>query len=224
MAVARATRPATGVSASAPTPTDWESLDRRGVVELALPGAIIGLLGAIIAGGLAAVGGLSLGLSILSIIGLGLPLAAVGVCYEVLLAKGRVPLGPLAPMALVWVVGFPVARVLHALLLSAFDSADAVVPNGWLDFIVYNILLSIPFAIGFWWLHENFAPRWWMHVEGHNPVAARYVSLLVRSAENKRQQNPDQPLKGLAGMQERRLAKRSARREQQQRPARRRGR
>jgi len=190
------------------TPSDWESLDRRQVVELALPGVVIGVLGATIAGGLAAAGGLSPLLSILSIIGLGVPLAAVGVLYEVLLAKGKVPLGPLAPMAAVWLVGFPVARVLHALVVAPFDTSDIVVPNGWLDFVVYNILLSVPFSIGFWWLHENFAPRWWMEIEDHNPVAARYMSVLVRSAEQNRAKNPDAPLKGLAGMQERRLRKR----------------
>jgi hypothetical protein len=220
MTVSRASHATAGAPAPASTPSDWEGLDLRQKVDLALPGAVIGLLGAIIAGGLAASGGLSPWLAILSILGLGVPLAAVGVTYEVLLAKGKAPLGPLAPMALVWAVGFPLSRVLHALLLSAFDSSDVVVPNGWVDFIVYNILLSVPFSIGFWWLHENFAPRWWIHLEGRNPVAARYVGLLVHSAERRRQEKPDEPLKGLAGMQERRLARRRARAEaHQERPA-----
>ena len=224
MAMTRASRPVTGVSLSAPTPAmAWESLDRRQVVELTMPGAVIGVLGALIAGGLAAAGGLSPGLAVVSIIGLGLPLAAVGAYYEILLAKGKVPLGPMAPMAIVWVVGFPAARVIHALLLSAFDRSDVVVPHGWLDFVVYNVLLSVPFAIGFWWLHENFAPRWWMHLEERNPVAAYFMSVLVRSSERRREASGDGRLKGLAGMQERRLARRRGGRKQEQ-PSRRRGR
>jgi hypothetical protein len=197
--------------AEASAPTDWDRLDRRQRIDLSLPGAVIGLLGGTIAGGLAAAGGLSPALAIVSVLALGLPLAAVGAFYDALLAQDRVPLGPLAPMAIVWLVGFPVCRILHAVVLSFFDSSDLIVPNGWVDFVVYNILLSIPFAIGFWWLHENFAPRWWMHIEDRNPVAARFMSVLVNSAEKRRQQSPGGRTTGLAGMQERRLRKRNRR-------------
>jgi len=201
------------VPAQASASSEWEGLDRRQVVELVLPGAAIGLLGGTIAGGLAAAGGLSPALAIFSIITLGLPLAAVGAYYDVLLAKGRVPLGPLTPMALVWLVGFPVCRIFHAVALALFDSSDVVVPNGWLDFVVYNILLSIPFSIGFWWLHENFAPRWWMRLEDHNPVAYRFMASLINSVERRQGGSPDARLKGLAGMQERRLRRREERRQ-----------
>jgi hypothetical protein len=208
MAGARAERTVRAVPASASARMEWEALDRRQVVELSLPGAVIGLLGGVIAGGLAAAGGLSPALAIFSVITLGLPLAAVGAFYDVLLAKGKVPLGPMAPMAAVWVVGFPLSRIFHAVLISFMDSAETIVPNGWLDFVVYNILLSVPFAIGFWWLHENFAPRWWMHLEDRNPVAARFMASLVSSVEKRRRKSPDGRLKGLAGMQERRLRRR----------------
>ena len=212
MSVARAER-VTAVSAQAAATSEWEQLDRRQAAELALPGAVIGLLGGTIAGGLAALGGLSPALAVFSIITLGLPLAAVGAYYDVLLGKGRVPLGPLAPMAVVWVVGFPVCRIFHAVALALFDSSDVVVPNGWVDFIVYNILLSVPYSIGFWWLHENFAPRWWIHLEGHNPVARRFIASLINSVEERQAAAPDGRVKGLAGMQERRLRRREERRQ-----------
>jgi hypothetical protein len=199
--------------ASASSESEWEGLDRRQVAELSLPGAAIGLLGGMIAGGLAALGGLSPALAVFSIITLGLPLAAVGAYYDILLAKGKVPLGPLAPMAVVWLVGFPVCRIFHAVALALFDSSDVVVPNGWVDFIVYNILLSIPFAIGFWWLHENFAPRWWMHIEDRNPAAHRFLASLINSVEQRQAAAPDGRVKGLAGMQERRLRRREERRQ-----------
>ena len=209
MSMTRAEHTPSAMPAQASATTDWDRLDRRQRIDLALPGAVIGLLGGTIAGGLAAVGGLSPALAVVSVLALGLPLAAVGAFYDSLLAKERFRLGPMAPRAVGWVVGFPVCRIVHALVLSFFDSSDLIVPNGWLDFVVYNILLSVPFAIGFWWLHENFAPRWWMHLEDRNPVAARFMAVLVNSAEKRRQQSPDGRTTGLAGMQERRLRKRN---------------
>ena len=78
MALTRAPDTVAATTAQTPTSTAWESLDRRQVVELALPGLIIGLLGAMIAGGLAAAGGLSPLLTVVSVLSLGLPLAAFG--------------------------------------------------------------------------------------------------------------------------------------------------
>ena len=212
MTMTRAEEMTTGVPAQAPAPAEWELLDRRQVAELSLPGAVVGLLGGLIAGGLAAAGGLSLALSLFSALALGLPLAAVGALYEILLARGRVPLGPLTPAAMVWVVGFPVVRVMHAALISLYAGESFAVPNGWVDFIVYNILLSVPFAIGFWWLHENFAPRWWMHIADRNPVAAQYMNVLVSSVRERQRHIPQGGLKGMPGMQERRLQRREERR------------
>ena len=40
---------------------------------------------------------------------------------------------------------------------------------------MYQVLAGRPFAIGFWWLHENFAPRWWFHIRKRNPVADHFV-------------------------------------------------
>jgi hypothetical protein len=78
MTMTRAEETMTGVPVQAPAPAEWELLDRRQVAELSLPGAVVGLLGGLIAGGLAAAGGLSPALSLFSALALGLPLAAVG--------------------------------------------------------------------------------------------------------------------------------------------------
>ena len=207
MAMTRAEEAISDVPGQASAPEEWELLDRRQMVELSLPGAAIGLLGGAIAGGLAASGGLSPWLSLFSGVTLGVPLAAVGALYEILLAKGRVPLGPLTPVAIVWAIGFPVVRIAHAALISLFAGEAVTVPHGWLDFIVYNVILGVPFAIGFWWLHENFAPRWWMYIADHNPVAAMYMKVLVSSVRER--QAPHGRTKGLAGMQERRLRRRN---------------
>ena len=209
MAITRAEDVMTGVPGQAPAPAEWEVLDRRHMVELSLPGAAIGLLGGGIAGGLAASGGLSPWLSVLSAVTLGVPLAVVGAIYEVLLARGRVPLGPLTPVVMVWAIGFPAVRITHAGLISVLAGEAVAVPHGWVDFIVYNVILSVPFAIGFWWLHENFAPRWWMYIADRNPMAAMYMKVLVSSVRERQRRSPDGRVKGMAGMQERRLRRRN---------------
>lgn len=185
MAPSRAERPT----------TPWASLGRRQVVELALPGVVIGLLGGTIAGGLSTAGGLALDVALFAGVTLGVPLALAGAGYEILLAKGRVPLGMLTPVALYWAVAFPVARMIEAALLALYAGSAVAVPYGWLDYVVYQVLVSVGFGIGYWWLHENFAPRWWFHIRGRNPVADHFVRVQLQYAgaaeeerERKRQQ------------------------------------
>jgi hypothetical protein len=158
-----------------PVSTPWGVLSWPQVRELALPGALIGLLGGLIAGGLAAVSDLSLAVVLVVGVGLAVPLALAGAVYEILLAKGKAPLGVLGPIALLWFVAFPPIRVAHAALTDLVAGQPVAVPYGWAAFIVYQVLVSVPFAIGFWWLHENFAPRWWFHLRDRNAVADFFV-------------------------------------------------
>jgi hypothetical protein len=176
MGVLRADSHAAHVAPPVSLPGLWAGLDRRQLTELTLPGATIGLLGGVIAGVLAAVGGLSPALTLVAALALALPLAIAGGGYELLLARGRVPLGPLAPVALYWAVAFPLARVIHAALVTVLSGERVAVPHGWLDFVVYNMLLSVGFSIGFWWLHQSFAPRWWFHLRDRNPVAGFFIN------------------------------------------------
>ncbi len=194
MADARAERPATAAGSREALIPIWAGLGRRQVAELAVPGAVIGLLGGLIAGGLAVVGGLSLGITVVAAVALALPLAIAGGGYDLLLAKGKIPLGPLTPAGIYWALAFPVARVIHAALVNLVAGDPVAVPHGWLDFVVYNMLLSVGFAIGFWWLHQNFAPRWWYHLRDRNPVAdhimrrqLQYLYLMQEHRDQKRQ-------------------------------------
>jgi hypothetical protein len=155
--------------------TPWGTLTGSQVRELALPGALIGPLGGLIAGAFAAIGGLPLPIVLVAAFGLGVPLALGGAAYELLLATGRFPLGTLAPGALLWVVVFPPSCVLAAALTDLAAGSSVAVPNGWPAFIVYQVLVAVPFAIGFWWLHENFVPRWWFHIRDRNPVADEFI-------------------------------------------------
>jgi hypothetical protein len=175
MATGRAEGPTTPPAAQLRVSTPWASLGRRQMLELTLPGVLIGLLGGAIAGGLAAGGGLALDVALFAGVALAVPLALAGAGYEVLLARGRIPLGMLTPVAMYWAVGFPVVRVIHAGLLDLYAGSAAAVPYGWLDFVVYQVVLSVAFGIGYWWLHENFAPRWWFHLRDRNPVADFFI-------------------------------------------------
>lgn len=171
----------------------WAALGRRQMAELALPGVVVGRLGGLIVGGLSAAGDLSLEVSLFAGVTFAVLLSVAGAGYELLVAAGRLPQSVLTPVALYWAVMFPLVRVLHAGMLSLYAGEEVAVPFGWLDFIVFQVLLSLGFAIGYWWLHENFAPRWWFHLRDRNPVAnffirhqLEYAAIAEREQERKR--------------------------------------
>jgi hypothetical protein len=166
----------------APASTPWASLERRQVVDLALPGVAIGLLAGAIAGGISLAGGLALHVAVISGLGLGLPLALAGAGYEILLAQGRVALSMLTPVALYFALAFPVGRVIEAALVDLAAGSAVAVPHGWLDYVVYQAIVSVGFGIGYWWLHENFAPRWWFRIRERNPVADHFVRVQLKYA------------------------------------------
>jgi hypothetical protein len=162
--------------------TPYGVLDRRQVAELSVPGAAIGLLGGVIAGGLLAISGLSLAITLLAGVLLAVPLAIAGAAYEILLAKGRLPMGTLSGAAMLWAVAWPVIRVVHGAVVDLIAGNGIATPNGILGFFVYQVIVSVPFAIGFWWLHENFAPRWWFHIRNRNPVANHFIRVQLQYA------------------------------------------
>ena len=179
--------------------TPYGVLDRRQVVELSAPGAAIGLLGGVIAGALLAISGLSPAITLIAAVLLAVPLAVAGGMYEILLAKGRLPMGTLTGAAMLWAVAWPVIRVVHGALVDLIAGNGIATPNGILGFFIYQMIVSVPFAIGFWWLHENFAPRWWFHIRNRNPVANHFIRVQLQYAGAAEEEK------------ERRLAKRASR-------------
>jgi hypothetical protein len=168
--------------AQEPAPTPWASLSRRQVVQLTLPGVAIGLLGGVILGVVVGGGGEPFHVALFAAVTLGVPLAVAGAGYEILMAQGRIPLGVLTPVALYWAVAFTVARVFQTALLDLYAGSDVAVPHGWLDFLAYQALVSVGFGIGYWWLHENFAPLWWFRIRDRNPVADHLVRVKLEFA------------------------------------------
>jgi hypothetical protein len=162
--------------------TPYGDLNRRQVRELSAPGAAIGLLSGVIAGGLLAISGLSLPITVIAAVLLAVPLALTGALYEILLAKRKIPLGTVAGAAMVWAVAWPVIRVVHGALVDLIAGNGLATPNGILGFFVYQVIVSVPFAIGFWWLHENFAPRWWFRIRDRNPVANHFIRVQLQYA------------------------------------------
>jgi hypothetical protein len=162
--------------------TPYGDLDRRQVAEMSAPGASIGLLGGVIAGGLLAITGLSLPITLVAGFLLAVPLAIAGAVYEILLVKGKIPMGTVAGAAMVWVVAWPVIRVVHGAVVDLIAGNGIATPNGILGFFIYQALVAVPFAIGFWWLHENFAPRWWFRIRDRNPVANHFIRVQLQYA------------------------------------------
>jgi hypothetical protein len=185
--------PATPAPAQEPASTQWASLDRRQVVELTLPGVAIGVLTGGILGVLVAGGGEPFDVALFAAVTLGVPLSVAGAGYEILIAKGRVPLGMLTPVALYWAVAFTVARVFQTALLDLYAGSEVAVPHGWLDFLAYQALVSVGFGIGYWWLHENFAPLWWFRIRDRNPVADDLVRVKLEFAGAVEAQRAERP-------------------------------
>jgi hypothetical protein len=160
--------------------TPWASLAPRQVVELTLPGVAIGVLSGAILGALVAGFGEPFHVALFAAVVLAVPLAAAGAGYEILIAQGRIPLGMLTPVALYWAVAFTVSRVVQTALLDLYAGSEVAVPHGWLDFLAYQALVSVGFGIGYWWLHENFAPMWWIRIRERNPVADHLVRVKLQ--------------------------------------------
>ena len=111
-----------------------------------------------------------------------------GAAYEILLAQGKFPLGALTPVALYWAAAFTVSRVIQTALLEMYAGSVVAVPHGWLDFVVYQALVSVGFGIGYWWLHENFAPTWWFRIRDRNPAADHMVRVKLDYATRAEQE------------------------------------
>jgi hypothetical protein len=140
----------------------------------------IGVLGGVILGVVVAGGGEPFHVALFAAVTLGVPLVVAGAGYEILVAQGRIPLGMLTPVALYWAVAFTVARVFQTALLALYAGSAVAVPHGWLDFLAYQALVSVGFGIGYWWLHENFAPLWWIRIRDRNPVAEDLVGVKLQ--------------------------------------------
>ncbi|MCX2951651.1 hypothetical protein [Lentzea sp. NEAU-D7] len=132
---------------------------REGSLSEAVPGAFVGLAAGLIAGGLAALVGQPLGWALVTTVALGLPLGAFGGGFGLLVVAGRLPVGRFAPVALYWLVAFPLARLVHETTVGLVLTGQVRLPPDLAGFLAYQGIVSVGWAIGFLWLHERISVR-----------------------------------------------------------------
>jgi hypothetical protein len=155
----------------------------RQLAEVSASGAVFGVLGGAVVGGLAAVVGQPVGWALTGAVTLGVPLAVVGAAYGVLVGLGHAQPGMFAPAAILWLVGFPLARLLHETGTPVLLGGNPAPPDDVVTFLAYQAMISLGFAIGFIWLYERITPGWLAHIKNHNPYAQRVYARYVAHAE-----------------------------------------
>lgn len=153
------------------------------LAEIGAPGAVIGVLAGAVVAGLSVVAGHPVGWALVSAVTLGVPLALLGAGYGVVVALGRFRPGVFAPAALYWMVGFPLARLVHETGTPVVLGGSPTPPGDILGFLVFQALISMGFAIGFIWLFERITPPWLISIKEHNPVAERLYGRYAEHAE-----------------------------------------
>jgi hypothetical protein len=156
----------------------------RNLAELGVPGAATGLIAGMVVGALATLVGQPVAWAGAGALTLGLPLALLGGGYGALVAAGIFRPGVFSPVAIYWMVGFPLARLLHESVTPTLLGGGMTPPDDVLTFLAFQALVSMGYAIGFIWLHERLAPYWLMRIKDHNPEAQQVYMRYVEHAEH----------------------------------------
>jgi hypothetical protein len=163
------------------------------LARLLFPGLVVGFIAGVLAGGGGPVGGHPPRWALVSALTLGVPLGLLGAGYTMLLINNKVRLGGFAPAALYWLIGFPLARLLHEVFTRLILTGQPGLPPDVLGFLAYQGIVSCGFSIGFLWLHERIAPRWWQRLAVHDPDAravylkyAEHARTVVEANERRR--------------------------------------
>jgi hypothetical protein len=159
-------------------------LRARQLAEVSATGAVIGVLGGAVVGGLAAVVGQPAAWALAGAVALGVPLGLLGAAYGVLVALGHAKPGMFAPAALLWMVGFPLARLAHETTTPVLLGGSPTPPDDVVTFLAFQAMVSFGFAIGFVWLYERITPAWLARINDHNPYAQRVYTRYVAHAES----------------------------------------
>ncbi|HEY0618685.1 MAG TPA: hypothetical protein VGD15_13890 [Kribbella sp.] len=156
----------------------------RQLAEFSVPAAAVGVAAGLVAGGLAAFVGQPAGWAIITGLGLAAPLVLLGAGYAVLLALGKVPAGVFAPAAVYWVIGFPLALLVHEVVTQWTVTGTPGLPAEPWKFLAFRALLSMGFAIGFLWMHEQIGRHWWPRIMDHNIYARHCVEQYIELASS----------------------------------------
>ncbi|GAA1114493.1 hypothetical protein GCM10009630_09820 [Kribbella jejuensis] len=143
------------------------------LAQYCVPAATVGAAAGLVAGGLAAFVGQPAGWAILTGLGLGVPLIVFGSGYSVLVALRKVPAGVFAPAAVYWLIAFPLALLIHAIVTEWVVTGTPGLPAEPWKFLAFRALLSMGFAIGFLWMHDQVARFYWPHLLKTNPYLTK---------------------------------------------------
>jgi hypothetical protein len=163
---------------------DIDKVKVRQLAEFSVPAASVGVAAGLVAGGLAAFVGQPIGWALVTGLGLAVPLALFGAGYAILLALGKIPAGVFAPAAVYWVIGFPFALLVHSVVTEWTVVGTPGLPAEPWKFLAFRALLSMGFAIGFIWMHEQLGRHWWPRILDHNQYAVRVVTQYVDLADS----------------------------------------
>jgi hypothetical protein len=152
------------------------------LAELGVPGAAIGAASGAVVGLLAAAVGQPIGWAAVGALTLSVPLALLGAGYGAIAATGWFRPGVFAPVAIYWMLGFPLSRLVHETVTPALLGGSFTPPSDVLTFLLFQALVSMGYAIGFIWLHERIAPHWLMRIQDHNPAAQRLFAVYLKQA------------------------------------------
>ena len=153
------------------------------LAEFSLPAMALGVVAALGAGVLALVAGQPAGWAVTSGLALGVPIALLGAVYSSLVALKKVPTGVFTPAAAFWLVGFPLSMLVFEVVSQWQVTGTPGLPQEPLwQFLAYNALLSMGFAIGFLWSHEYLGRQWWPRIQDRNPYAASTVAEHIEHA------------------------------------------
>jgi len=181
----------------------------RLLVEFGWPvAAAVGGFAAFGAGGLATIAGQPLSWAVITGVALGLPLALFCLGYSTLLATGRVPAGVYTPVAIYWMIGFPLSMLVHSIVTEwLFTGRPGLPAEPLWQFLLYHALLSMGFGIGFLWANEQIGRRWWPRIREHNVYAYHVVEQYKDSATELQRQK-----EASAALRRRRREEKAARR------------
>ena len=187
------------------------SVELRELAEFAVPSYVIGAGAALAAGGLAAIAGQPSGWAVITGLALGVPIAVLGAGYTTLVALQKAPVGVFAPAAAWWFLAFPAAMLVHSIATEWVFTGGPGLPAGPLwQFLAYNAILSMGFAIGFIWSHEFLGRQWWPRIRPHN----RYAQVCVEEYKGLAsilQERKDATARGRAEKRQQRAEAREAR-------------
>ncbi|SFS78310.1 hypothetical protein [Saccharopolyspora flava] len=129
--------------------------ERNRAARITAPGLIIGAVAGLFTALFALVAGAPAAWAVTGGLLLAVPLAAFGAGCSALRLSGLLRGGAFAPIALYWVIAFPLARLTQEVgTRLVVGDGLALPPQPW-AFLLYQALIGLGFAIGFVWVQER---------------------------------------------------------------------